>query len=70
MKEMSEEMRKVLATAADRPRGNICPTGHAMPYAAAQINLISAMVRCGYADYNDGIPRITDAGRAAVTAIL
>lgn len=62
---LSPTAMRILKTAADRERGNICPTGHTAVTGIAQSAIINALERRGLIAH-DGIWTITDAGRALV----
>ena len=64
---MSPAGRRALERAAYRERGNICPVVGV--HAAAETQLINALDREGYVDWDNGIPhqsapRINATGRA------
>lgn len=68
MAKLTEPMRRVLRRAAGRERGNICPIVDARVFANAETMLLRGLVSRGLATNENGIPRITDAGRSAVAS--
>ena len=66
--ELSEAARKVLKRAAGRERSNICPIVDANVHAATETTLVRSLVRKGLVTMHCGIPRINDAGRAAIAS--
>lgn len=64
---LTSAMFRALARAASRESGNICPTPS---HAAAQTALLNALDRRGFIVWDNpeikSIPRISDAGRAAL----
>ncbi len=65
---MTEAMKKALANAAGRERGNVCPVGGV--HAAAETALLAAMSRRGFIQWDGevgwSVPRISPAGRQAL----
>lgn len=69
MSELTKAQRRALANAAKRDGGNVCPVVGV--HAAAEMALLYALLRKGLIEGMDengmGVPRINDAGRAALT---
>jgi hypothetical protein len=61
---MTPTQHKILARAAKRDRRNICPT----PELRGNIQrvVLDSLYRRGWAIYDNGAPRITDAGITAI----
>lgn len=62
---LSPAQRRVLKDAADRPRGNVCPTRGL--HGEVQTAVLRALDGAGLIDnFENGYPFINDFGRAAV----
>jgi hypothetical protein len=64
MAPMTPAARRALVAASKRERGTVCPIRGV--HGIAEEMLLGALERRGFVDHNNGVPLITDAGRAAL----
>jgi len=62
-RQLSETQRRILATAATRPRGTLCPTPGL--YGNAQAAVLRVLLERGYCE-GEQRPVITEKGRSAL----